>query len=132
MFRIHEHQIAHFERKLRADFERRMAAWLKEAYPGSFAGMPDEDVALWVSAAVSKAVQYGIQTEPEVAASMLLFLVLGVDADETTPWAREVLRDRGLSADGKVRTLVERARALGVPVIEAVALDDDAPLATPE
>lgn len=124
MFRIHEHQIAHFERKLRASFERRMTAWLCEAYPDSFAGATEDEVAGWVSAAVDKATMHGFVTEGDVAALMLLFLVIGVDADETTPWAREVLADRRLQPEGKVKELVTRARERGVPGIDAVVLED--------
>lgn len=124
MFRIHEHQIAHFERRMRADFERRMSAFLRETYPDSFAEMTDGDVAEWVSAAIDKAVRYDVTTEPEVAALMMLFLVIGVDADETTPWAREVLVDRALLADGKVKRLAARAREHEVPGIEAVVIDE--------
>jgi hypothetical protein len=132
MFRIHEHQVEHFARRMRAGFERRMTAWLEEAYPDAFAGMADADVARWVSAGVDEAMRHDVQTEPEVAALLLLFLVLGVDAAETTPWVAEVLRDRGLAAPGKVKTLAARARARGVPGIEAVILDDDAPPAIQE
>lgn len=131
MFRIHEPQVAHFARRMRRDFERRMASWLREAYADAFAEMGDDEVASWVSAAIDKALQYGIRTEPEVAALMTMLLVLGLDADETTPWVREVLADRGLLAEGKVRTLGERARAHAVPGIDAV-LWDDAPPAAPE
>ena len=125
MFRIHEHQVAHFARRLRASFERRMAAWLREAYADNFAEMPDDELASWVSAAVDEALAHGFVTEPDVAALMLVFLVIGVDAGETTPWAREVLADRRLAPEGKVKELVARARERGVPGIDAVAFDDE-------
>lgn len=125
MFRIHEHQVEHFARKLRGSFERRMAAYLKDGWADCFDGMSDDEIGAWVSEGVGKAVRYGIRTEPEVASLLLLFLVLGVDADETTPWAREVLADRALQADGKVKELAARARENGVPGIDAVVFDDE-------
>lgn len=124
MFRIHEHQIEHFARKLRADFERRMAAYLKASYADCVEGMTDEEIALWVSAAADTAVQHGIKTEPEVASLMLLLLVLGLDVEETAPWAHEVLTDRALRPEGKIAKLTELARANGVPGIEAVVFDE--------
>jgi hypothetical protein len=127
MFRIHEPQTDHFARKLRADFERRMVDWLRSAYPSTFAEATDDDVAGCVSITVDKALRYGVTTEPEVAALMLVLMVLGPDADESTPWAREVLCDRRLTADGKVRALIAEARAHGVLGIEAVVLDDEPP-----
>ena len=120
MFRIHEHQIEHFARRQRLDFERRMGDYLKEFYAGSLAGMTDDEIAQWVAAAIRKAVRYGIETEPEVAALMLLMLVLGVDLDETTPWAREVLADRRLLAEGKIKTLIALAREHRIEGIEDV------------
>src|SRR3712207_9388749 len=41
----------------------------------------------------------------------LPILVLGVDAPETTPWVMEALGDRELHGVGKVRKLIELARA---------------------
>ncbi|APR74747.1 Hypothetical protein A7982_00093 [Minicystis rosea] len=126
MFRIHEHQIQHFARKMRADFEGRMCGYLKDAYGDWLDGMEDDAIAVWVSAAVDKAIRYGVKTEPEIASLMLFLLVAGLDVDETTPWAREVLADRGMIPEGKVERLIELAREHRLPNIEAIAFEDPA------
>ena len=49
-----------------------------------------------------------------------LLLVLGADADRSTPWVADVLGDRDLAAVGKVRKLARLAREQAVEGIEDV------------
>jgi hypothetical protein len=120
MFRVHEAQLAWFGDKARRDFVARMSAYLERHFAQCVRQMTHEEVSAWVSEATAKAERYGITTEPEVAQLVLLFLVLGVDADETTPWVKEALDTRGLYPAGKVRKLVEAARERGATGVEQV------------
>lgn len=110
VLRILKEQMEALGARTRARFVERIADYLAEHFSASVAGMARADVEAWVEAAVEKAARYGVTTEPEVAQLVLLFLVLGVDADETTPWVSEVLRDRQLAGIGKVRALSRVAR----------------------
>lgn len=120
MFRVHEAQLAWFGDKARRDFVARMSAYLEQHFARCVRGMTHEQVSAWASAATAKAERYGVTTEPEAAQLVLLFLALGVDADETTPWVKEALETRGLYPAGKVRKLVEAARERGGAVEQSV------------
>lgn len=122
MFRVHEAQLAWFGDKARRDFVARIGAYLEQHFARCVRAMKHEEVLAWVSEATAKAERYGVTTEPEVAQLVLLFLVLGVDADETTPWVREALETPGLYPAGKVRRLVELARERGATGVEQVLM----------
>ncbi len=122
MFRVRKDQMEWFARKARRSFVERMAGYLQEHFADCVDGLSPDDLRAWITGVVEKAERHGITTEPEVAQILLLFLVLGDDADETTPWVKEVLDDRELHGVGKVRRLVRRAREHDVPGIDEVVL----------
>jgi hypothetical protein len=123
MFLIRREQMEFFARRQRDGFVDRMTGYLRRAFPECFQAMTDDEVRAWAAAATAKAERWGVDTEPEAAQLLLLFLLLGVDADETTPWVREALSDRRLLARGKVRAIVALARERAVPGLESVVLD---------
>jgi hypothetical protein len=51
---------------------------------------------------------------------MLLFLLLGSDADERHDWVADALSNRNLNGAGKVRRLVRFAREHDVDALESV------------
>lgn len=118
MFRIHEEQMQRLAERSRHRFVARMADYLERAYPESVGDLSRGELEAWVREGVEKAERYGIGTEPEVA--QLVLLVLGLDADETEPWAREALADPNLQGVGKVRALAREARARAIEGIEQV------------
>jgi hypothetical protein len=124
MFLIRKEQMEFFARRQREGFVDRMTAYVRASFPACFGGMSRDEARAWVSAGVAKAERYGVDTEPEAAQLLLLLLLLGLDADETTPWVRAALSDRALAAPGKVRELVRLARDHETPGIDAVVLRD--------
>ncbi len=110
MFRIRSAQMERLGAGTRARFVAMMCDYLREYFPRWVGGLNDPGLTAWVAAARDKADRYGVRTEPEAAQLILLFIVIGLDADETTPWAEEVLADDSLVALGKVRALVRLAR----------------------
>lgn len=124
MFSIRKEQMELFGRRQRESFVGRMAGYLVSELPDRFAAMSNDAVRAWASAAAAKAERYGVVTEPEAAQLMLLLIVLGANADETTPWVRETLADGGLSPLGKVRELVRLAREHGVRALETVVVSE--------
>ncbi|UQA62014.1 hypothetical protein [Polyangium aurulentum] len=129
MFRVRREQLDWFADKARRDFVGRMVGYLEEHYHDWVEEMSREDLSAWVSAATSKAERFKVVTEPEVAQLILLYLLLGVDADEEHPWVKETLTDRDLSGVGKVRKLVALARSYEIEGIDEVVLaeHDDPP-----
>ena len=122
MFRIKKEQMDFFTEKTRRKFVDKMTAYLRANFPQKVRPMNAEALETWVTAGVAKANRYRVTTEPEVAQLLLLFLVLGADADEAHPWVREVLVDRDLYALGKIRRLVRRARERGVVGLDEVVV----------
>jgi hypothetical protein len=126
MFRIRRAQIDWFDDKTRRDFVAKISRWLADAYPECVANLSTRQRDGWVAACVIKAERYGVVMEPEVAQLLLVFLILGDDADERLGWVKDTLTNRDLVGVGKVRRLVEEARAQAIPGAESIVLEDSA------
>jgi hypothetical protein len=124
MLRILNEQMDWFAQKARKEFVATMADYLEDNFSDCIDEMSRADLLTWVSDATRKAEQYGVTTEPEVAQLILLLLLLGVDADETTPWVKDTLSDGSLYAVGKVRKLVRLAREQGITGINSVVVEE--------
>lgn len=120
MFRILEHQMKQLGAETRHRFVAMMTAYLAEHFERWTGSMPETELTAWVEQALGKAEQHGVTTEPEAAQLILLFLVLGLDADERLAWVREVLEDVDLAAIGKVKRLIALSRDNEVSDIEHV------------
>jgi hypothetical protein len=120
MLRIREEQMEHLGKRTRRRFLEMLETYLREHFRAKVASVSDADLRAWLTHALGKAEEYGVTTEPEAAQLILLFAVLGVDADERLPWVKETLGDRGLAAIGKVKLLIARARENAVPDIDHV------------
>jgi hypothetical protein len=125
MLRIQQHQLKSFADETRRGFVRMMDAYLREHFTGWVRKLPREDCETWVRAALAKCELYDVTTEPEAAQLILLLLILGLDADDSTPWVRETLGDGSLLPIGKVRKLIRLARAQGVNHLDDIVLHDD-------
>jgi len=110
MFRVRSAQMKRLGVPVRTRFVAMMCAYLREYFPRWVSDLDEPALEAWVGSALDKADRYGVRTEPEAAQLILLFIVLGLDADETLPWVEEILSDDDLVAIGKVRALVRRAR----------------------
>ncbi len=122
MFRIHEQQVQRFDEIAKADYRQRLCAYLGSEFPECFDEMSPEQIEMWTNEAISKAEQYKIATEPETTQTVLLLLLLGLDADETLPWFGEILRRNDVYAVGKVRLLLDAARQNSISGIDRMDL----------
>lgn len=122
MFRIHQEQVSKFDEIAKADYRGRLVAYLSAEFPECFDEMQPAQIEAWTGQAIDKAEHHGIATEPEATQTVLLFLLLGLFADESLPWFGEILRRDDLYAVGKVRLLLEAARSNGIAGIERMDL----------
>lgn len=125
MFRIRRSQMDKLARDASLDYRARLEAWLLAEFPESFEGMEPDDVTAWVDDAVTQSEGNGIALERETTQLVALYLLLGLDADEALPWFRETLDDEALIAEGKVRRLLELARAEGIEGVDRVDIFAD-------
>ena len=120
MFRIKKEQMEFFNEKTRLAFRRRMTTYLRESFAECVAAMSDAALDEWVDDVLRRAEKHRVRAEPDVAQLMLLFLLLGSDADERIDWVTEALSNRNLNGAGKVRRLVRFAREHDVDALESV------------
>jgi hypothetical protein len=120
MFRIKREQMEFFNAKTREKFCQMMVGYLRESFTEWVEVMSPEALNSWVEAAVDKADSYRVRTEPEAAQLILLFLLLGIEADKELEWFGAILESRTLAAEGKVRRLIRTARANEVEDLEQV------------
>jgi hypothetical protein len=120
MLRIREEQMVALGKRTQARFLAMMEAYLRQHFTRWIAALSDADLRGWLAHALDTAARHGVTTEPEAAQLILLFLVLGVDAEERLPWARDVLSARHLAPVGKVKKLIVLAREHRTAGIEHV------------
>jgi hypothetical protein len=97
VFRIKKEQMEFFNEKTRLAFRRRMTTYLRESFAECVAAMSDAALDEWVDDVLRRAEKHRVRAEPDVAQLMLLFLLLGSDADERIDWVTEALSNRNLS-----------------------------------
>ncbi len=122
MLRIKPEQMEHFANKARERFSAMMVDYIRETYPER---APAERSALtsWVKRALAVCEQYGIIMQPEAAQTMLLFLVLGVDAADREDWVRDAIA-YDVAPVGKVRRLVSACRERGLSIDDVLVYED--------
>jgi hypothetical protein len=125
MLRIGEAQVRQFTELIQRDFVSMMTSYLRDNFPNWMEPLSDEELRSWVELGLAAAERYEISHEPEVAQVILLFLVLGVDAGEATPWVSSILTNPDLAAAGKVRKLITTARSQRIEGIEHVIMYND-------
>jgi hypothetical protein len=125
VFRIKKEQMEFFNEKTRSAFRRRMTTYLRESYTDWVAALSSEELDAWVDRVLKKADRSRVRAEPEAAQLMLLFLLLGEDADEQLEWVSEVLESRSLNGAGKVRRLVRFARERQIESLESVVVFEE-------
>ncbi len=97
-------------------FNARLAEFLREEVPG-FAQLPQETLLKQVSAVVSSAREFGMESEEAVACYALTAAHLGPDFPDKFPGARQIL-DAPISDDEKA----EHLEAYSVSLFEALAV----------
>jgi hypothetical protein len=109
---IRKEQSNAFRQQMATSFEDRMAAQLRESLPDETRHLNDAAVRADIRAGMTRAAQYDIQTERDVARFIDLLFRVGRDFDTspTTPWARQILLDKASSADNRLRRLQIKAQ----------------------
>ena len=102
-----------------------MDTYLREHFASWVSGLPTADSEAWVRSALEKCKRHGVTTEPEAAQLILLFLLLGLEADETLAWVQDALSDRALLPIGKLRKLIRLAREHGVNHLDEFVVYDN-------
>jgi len=123
MFRIRREQLDWFGEKTKREFVAKISAWLRDAYPECVGDLSSSALEKWVGACVEKAEHYRVVMEPDVAQLILLFMILGIEADADLPWVKETLENRDLEGIGKVRRLIASARQNQIQGIESIVLE---------
>jgi hypothetical protein len=122
MLRILDEQMAHLAKRTKRRFATMIEEYLRAHFTSWLARLSDAELRAWVEHALDKTERYGVSTEPEAAQLILLFLVLGADADERLPWVQETLASRVLAPVGKVKRLITLAREHRVAGVEHVVV----------
>ena len=124
MFRIHKTQLEFFERQARERYLDRLRSYLVGESPECFEAMSPEEIEGWVKSAVEVCDFYGVATERAATQLVLLLLLVGIDADNTLPWMGEILSDNDLVPEGKIRTLLSKARDEGIEGVDDIDLGE--------
>jgi hypothetical protein len=114
---IRKDQADAFRQPLAKGFEDRMVQHLRDAFPARVEGLGDDALRAEIRHGVTRAAQYNITAERDVARFIdLMFLVRrDFDTSQETPWARPILTDKASSAENRLRRLQMRARRPGAP-----------------
>ncbi len=121
--RILKSQMAALGRQTSARFIANMSHYLQQHFPHWTRQHDAAQQQQWLEAALAKSIRYGVDSEPEAAQLVLLFTVLGVNADEQHEWVKQLLTDDSLVASGKVRKLVTACRQRGLKVEPVLVYD---------
>lgn len=109
---IRKDQTDGFRQQMAKSFEDRMVAHLRAAFPQETQHLDEAALRADIRNGVTRAAQYNIETERDVARFIDLMFLVRRDFDQSpeTPWARPILTDKASSAENRVRRLQEKAR----------------------
>lgn len=113
MIHVNAEQMAALEDTARVQYQARLCERLFALYPQEAGALGEPGVAALVADGQTRAAQYGIDSERDVAlfVDLTLFLGDGFDSDPDLPWAAEILQDE-LIVDPGLRIDTLHARAL--------------------
>jgi hypothetical protein len=104
---IRKDQTDAFHQRMAQSFEDRMVAHVNQAFPAKAQGLGDAKLREEIQYGTTRAKQYNIESERDVASFIgLMFLVRrDFDTSPETPWARTILADKSSSAENRLRRL---------------------------
>lgn len=97
---------------MRRSFENRVLVQLAAVHPAWFKSLGEPAARQLIQTGVSKSLAYGIESEGDIQA-MIEFMVEHTPHFERQPpthWARELLEDKTLSGEAKIRVIRERLK----------------------
>jgi len=104
MLRMRREQMRAFEDYMRAQFEKRMFAHLRAAFPARLADTPDDQLRQLIHEGVERALAFGIEIEDDVRRFLEAAVVLGPGLD-SNEWAGNILHDQSLDGTEKMDRL---------------------------
>ena len=106
MLKLSSDQTAVFAEEARRAYEDRVIDFLREKFDDARA-LRRRDVRPFVRSQIAKADGYGLISEQQVAAYVMLAWLLGVDFDEKFPLIQRALIDPTIDPEEKVTFLIE-------------------------
>jgi hypothetical protein len=103
---IRRQQMEVFRSYTRQQFEKRMAAHLRAAFPEQTAKMTEPDLQAAVRARIEESISYGLDYEKEIERYLDYTVIYGAEFP-SLPWAKAIL-GTGESGPTKVRQLEEQ------------------------
>ena len=109
MLIIGDEQIDALQRIAMKDFERRMVRHLKDFFPEKTEHASEEQARAFIGHAISRAKEYGIVKERDVARYVILSTLFGAhfDSEKRYRWAKQILKRIDLDAEAKLQALFE-------------------------
>jgi hypothetical protein len=105
--RIREEQMNAFSDYMNKGFASRAALYLREKHPNATDSMTALELDEFIDAGVERSARYSLTRENEIGVFLELMLLFGVDFDQNTDWADEVLQSPDLSAAERLNRLQE-------------------------
>lgn len=102
-----------FSEQQRRRFEDEMIAHLRGAYPDETADMSEAALCELVQEGIQKAKSYHVILERDVARYIKFMVEMSPDFDESekTPWAKQILTRRMMTAQAKLDQIEKKASA---------------------
>src|SRR5689334_19159 len=101
MVKLRQSQLDGMHQKLRQEYENRVLSHIEEAFPEEVWNLPKDVKQLRIRESIDRALNYGLETEEDVAAFVDWTFELGETFDRNA-WASEILLDPTLSGQDKV------------------------------
>ena len=111
LFQIRREQIEALAAASIEQFQDNIVDHLRHVWPDETGALADDELFAWVRYGVERGRPYGIETEYDVARFIDLMFLFDAefDANESLPWAAEILRDASLDGRRRVDALMLRA-----------------------
>jgi hypothetical protein len=109
MLVIRDTQMQAFSDQMEQHFEERLRCHIEYTFPEKAGRMGRQGVCGTIRAQAQAARRHGLQTERQIATWVELEFMEG-PGFERRPWARQVLSDKRLEAEAKIRRLEVQAR----------------------
>lgn len=109
---IHQDQITHLQKGI---FDRCLfflTNHIERNFPSIRLAIKDDHFILFLNEGITKAIQYNLETNYQIAAYFDIMLTIGLDFEETKQyeWTKKILTDHALSADMKIEELIKKLK----------------------
>jgi len=102
MLTIRQEQMEAFEEETQRQFETRMEAYLRGAYPSKLETTSDQQLLGLIRQGVANSEKYDVVTENDVSRYIAYMVSYGADFDRTQPWAAKILKTPQINGTQKM------------------------------